>query len=339
MPQICIVGEAWGEAEERERAPFVGAAGYELTRMLDEAGIRRADCFLTNVFNLRPGPKNDIETLCVPATGSRLAGWPALRAGKYISNEYMGELERLYRELAEVQPNLIIALGNTASWAILKNAGISKIRGAVAASSIIGDRTYKTLPTYHPAAVLRQWDLRPVTVLDLMKARRESEFPEIRRPQRTVYIEPELHDLEWFYDRYLRQAKIISVDIETMADQITCIGFAPTVDVALVVPFVDNRRGGNYWPDFESELRAWEFVRQVLASSTPKLFQNGLYDMHFLWRRYGIPTVNATHDTMLLHHALYPELEKGLGFLGSVYTNEASWKLMRKGSETIKRDE
>jgi uracil-DNA glycosylase family 4 len=54
MTSIAIVGEAWGEQEERARAPFVGASGYELTRMLDEAGIRRADCFLTNVFNLRP---------------------------------------------------------------------------------------------------------------------------------------------------------------------------------------------------------------------------------------------------------------------------------------------
>lgn len=339
MTNIVIVGEAWGEAEERARTPFVGAAGYELTRMLEEAGIRRADCFLTNVFNLRPGPKNDIETLCVPATGNRLEGWPALRAGKYIDNKYRGELERLYTEVGEIQPNLIIALGNTAAWAILRNAGISKIRGAVGSSTIINGRTYKTLPTYHPAAVLRQWDLRPVTVLDLMKARRESEFPEIRRPQRTVYIEPELKDLEWFYERHILGASIISADIETAGDQITCIGFAPSVDVALVVPFVDNRRGGNYWPDFESELRAWDFVRRVLSSRIPKLFQNGLYDMHFLWRRYGIPTVNAAEDTMLLHHAIYPELEKGLGFLGSVYTNEASWKLMRKGSETIKRDE
>jgi hypothetical protein len=40
---------------------------------------------------------------------------------------------------------------------------------------------------------------------------------------------------------------------------------------------------------------------------------------------------------MLLHHALQPESEKGLGFLGSVYTNEASWKLMR--TSTIKRDQ
>lgn len=338
MTNIAIVGEAWGEQEERARMPFVGSAGYELTRMLDEAGIRRADCFLTNVFNMRP-VNNDIETFCTSINGDRLQNYPPLRAGKYIRREFQQELDRLYAELAGVSPNLVVALGNTASWAILRNSGISKIRGAVASSSIIGGRTFKTIPTYHPAAILRQWDLRPVTVLDLTKAQRESKFPDIRLPKRTVYVEPELSDLEWFYDRHILPAQILSVDIETMADQITCIGFAPTVDIALVVPFVDNRRGGSYWRSESEELRVWDFVQRVCECSIPKLFQNGIYDMHFLYRRYGIRTINATHDTMLLHHALLPESEKGLGFLGSVYTNEASWKLMRKGSETIKRDE
>ena len=78
----------------------------------------------------------------------------------------------------------------------------------------------------------------------------------------------------------------------------------------------------------------------VLSGPEPKVFQNGLYDISFLWRSYRIKTVNAEHDTMLLHHALHPESPKGLDFLGSVYTNHASWKLMRpRGKQTIKRDE
>ena len=42
---------------------------------------------------------------------------------------------------------------------------------------------------------------------------------------------------------------------------------------------------------------------------------------------------------MLLHHSLFPELQKGLGFLGSIYTNEASWKLMRGQDDSNKKDE
>jgi hypothetical protein len=63
----------------------------------------------------------------------------------------------------------------------------------------------------------------------------------------------------------------------------------------------------------------------------PCVFQNGLYDMSQLWRHNGIPTVHDTEDTMLMHHAYMPELPKGLGFLATLYSEEASWKQMAKG--------
>lgn len=76
----------------------------------------------------------------------------------------------------------------------------------------------------------------------------------------------------------------------------------------------------------------------VLTDPTiPKLFQNGLYDISFLWRAYGIGVRGATHDTMLLSHALQPESLKGLAYLGSIYTDHGPWKSERK-VETIGRD-
>ena len=73
----------------------------------------------------------------------------------------------------------------------------------------------------------------------------------------------------------------------------------------------------------------------------PKLFQNGAYDISFLYRSMRIKVLGATHDTMLLHHALQPESLKSLGFLGSIYSDEGSWKGMRKRvkAKTIKRDD
>ena len=55
--KIALVGEAWGEHEERERAPFVGPAGWQLNTMLAEAGIARRECFLTNC--LQPATEAD----------------------------------------------------------------------------------------------------------------------------------------------------------------------------------------------------------------------------------------------------------------------------------------
>src|SRR5882757_682087 len=334
---IACIGEAWGEQEERERVPFVGPSGYELTRMLSEAGINRADCYCTNVLNLRP-PNNKLEALCgTKAEGIR--GYPPLLKGKYLRSEFAGELNRLGDELISINPNLLVALGNTALWALTGKSFISKLRGTTTISTLTVDG-FKVLPTYHPAAVLRQWDLRPTIVIDLMKARRESEFPEIRRPKRTIWIQPTLEDLNDFKLQYIDRCNILSVDIETAGNQITCIGFAPSRRIALVIPFVDPRRmGRSYWPTALIEQSVWGFIRNVLSSKIPKLFQNGLYDIAFLWRAQGIKVFGAEEDTMLLHHALQPESLKGLGFLGSIYCDEANWKQMRERVTTIKRDE
>jgi uracil-DNA glycosylase len=335
--RLALVGEAWGEYEEKARAPFIGPSGNELTRMLEEADIRRADCFLTNVFNLRPTPTNDIENLCTSDRGAAASSIP-IRPGKYIKKEYTGELDRLLSELQLSCANVVVALGGTACWALLGNGGISKVRGTVTMATAPTLTRQKVLPTYHPAAILRDWSLRAVTVLDLAKAKRESEFPEIRRPERTVYIEPDLDDMEWFLQEHLTNASMIAIDIETRGNQITCIGFAPSAGISMTIPFVDERKSGNsYWPTLEAENLAWAWVRKACALPAKKLFQNGLYDLNFMWT-YGIKVNNAGEDTMLLHHSLQPESEKGLGFLGSVYTGESSWKLLNRKNATIKRD-
>jgi uracil-DNA glycosylase len=338
MTAILIIGEAWGEHEANERAPFVGPSGWELTKMLSEAGISRTSCYLTNVFNFQPN-KNDLASLCGPRQDS-IPGYPAIIKGKYLRKEFLPELERLQQEIMDVNPNIIIAMGNTALWSLLGVSGISSRRGSICTSTHLVEG-FKVLPTYHPAAILRQWDLRPVTVLDLHKARRESAFPEVVRPSRQVWIEPSLSDIEAFYDAYIPQCKVLSCDIETAGDAITCIGFAPSPSISLVIPFTDPRRArGSYWPTRSDELAAWAFVRRFLEAPCGKLFQNGMYDISFLWRSYGLRVTNPEHDTLLLHHALQPESPKSLSFLGSVYTGEASWKLMRKhGKTTIKQDD
>jgi|SRR5215471_18552038 len=338
--KIAIVGEAWGEHEERERMPFVGPAGWQLNSMLREAGIVRADCHLTNVFNLRPRPTNKIDNLCATRKEVRHA-LPPLSSGKYIRDEFLPELERLYSELAQVNPNVTVACGGTASWALLRDGRISKLRGAVAASPVLGGR--KVLPTFHPSYILQGgYEARHVTILDLQKARRESEYPEIRRPRRIIYTEPLFRDLDTFYEDHIAPARRLAVDIETRGERITCIGFAPSASIALVLPFEDLRKpGGNYWGSVEAEVLAWKWVRKALASPCEKVFQNGIFDMSRLWKTYGIPVHNPRHDTMLLHHALMPESPKGLDYLGSIYTDESAWKLgiRLKHKGTIKKED
>ena len=336
MAKIVIIGESWGREENIAHAPFVGRSGKMLTSMLYSAGIDRSQCFLTNVFNIHP-TGDDINEFCGPEN-TALAGYPAHHGARYIRAEFKPELDRLSRELAFHKPNICILLGNTAMWALLAKSGVAKWRGTCELSN--HTRTgIKTISTYHPAAVTREYSLRPTVVLDLQKAERQSHFPELRRPERELWIEPTIEDLYDFQARYIPDGSTVVVDIETYRTQVTTIGFAPRPDIGLVVPFLDYRRKErSFWPTSGSEYAAWTFVRRICQShQIEKCFQNGLYDISFLWRSVGIKVKNAVHDTMLLHHSLQPESLKGLGYLGSIYTDERAWKHMR-ASTTIKQD-
>ncbi len=358
MTSIVLVGEAWGREEAEASAPFIGASGKLLRAMLSQVGIRYDECFITNVFNFKPKgkyPDNDLKNVC-GTKAEAIPLLPPLSAGKYVRAEFAPEIARLQAELAAEQPRLVIAFGATAAWALLGTSGIKKIRGAPALSGgrLFSSQPFKVLPTYHPAAVLREWSLRPIVIADLLKARREAESPELVRPSREIWIEPTISDLLDFEHSFILPSPDLSVDIETAGDQTTCVGFAPSVERAIVVPFVDPvRADGNYWRTAADELSAWNIVRRWCMMTVPisqrapewrhlpykrGVGQNHLYDIHRLWRGMGIQ-LHAEDDTMLMHHAMQPEMEKGLGFLATIYTEELTWKFMRKKHETLKKED
>jgi len=336
--KIALVGEAFGEQEDLVGRPFIGSSGQELTRILKEAGIAREECFLTNVLPLRP-PSNNLDFLCGPKkTVGKDYTLAPLKQGKYLLPEYLPNVQRLKQELELVNPNLVVALGNTSCWALMGQAKIGALRGSVAYGTLCP--SLKILPTYHPAAILYNWSQRPVMIADLIKAEREMKFPEVVRPERWVLIDPTFQEIHDWIKAHLLSADEIGVDVETGGGMIKCIGFAPNPEHAMVIPFLDRSKpDGHYWPTQGDEIAAWEIVRHILEDlPCKKVFQNGLYDLQYIIPM-GIFPKDCTEDTMLLHHSLFPEMQKGLGFLGSVYTNEASWKLMRENKEELKRDE
>lgn len=358
--KAILVGEASGKEEEAKGVPFIGQTGRELDRLLVQSGLVREELAITNVFLDRP-PDNDIETnWCISKkeavesyklTRPHLVAsypkfdwpqtyiWSSLSQGKYLKPQRLVELARLKAEIEAAKPNLVVALGGKALWALYGTSGIKKLRGAVTECVLVPG--VKLLPTWHPAYIMRNWGDRLHLVADLAKVKEQMEFPEIRRPERQVWISPTLDDLLAFEELYIdvEWAKLLSFDTETMRGQISCISFAPSSKRAITVPFIDKTKPDwNYWSTANEEAEAWKWVRRQLAKPMPKLAQNGLYDLQYLWRTCGIPVKNYLEDTMLLHHALYLELSKDLGFLGSIYTDEAAWKLMRpRGEDAMER--
>jgi uracil-DNA glycosylase len=360
--KIMLVGEAWGEEEDKLKRPFCGWSGQELFRLLGEAfpevakedhalickmmrspelfvreresWLESAGIMLTNTFTLRPSA-NKIEYLLGKAPDA-MPDMPAYQKGKYFQKEYHGHIVRLWQEIESVRPNLVVALGNVAMWALTGQSGITARRGSIGPT--IRQNGPKTLSTYHPAAILRNWAWRPILLADLMKAGREALFPEIVRPMRQVLVHPTLDEIQAWVKKWLGH-RLMAVDIETKNGQITDIGFSCSRADAMCVTFVDmSKPSRRFYEDLDTEILAWELVRTIIQGPNPKLFQNGLYDLQYI-ARMGFRPNNCIEDTMLLHHALFPEMQKGLGFLGSVYTNEASWKLMRHNTEELKKDE
>ena len=333
--KIALVAECWGQQEELTKQPLIGTTSQELNRMLSEAGIDRAQCFATNTFALRP-TDNKVDKLCLDkkGVGGKEYTLPATNMGKYIEPRFLPELDRLKEELLHVRPNLCIALGAISCWGLLQSPKIGSIRGTTSESVLVPG--LKVLPTYHPSAVYRNWALRPIVIADLMKAKREAEFPEVRRPQRFVLVRPSIPEMYQWWQEHAPTAQYLAVDIETIKGQIRNIGFATSRSHAINIPFIV--RNASYWPTISGEWAARQFVQMVLDSPLFKIFQNGLYDIQYIWKE-GMAVRNVREDTMLLHHALYPEMQKGLGFLGSIYSNEPAWKLLRGKTEELKSDD
>src|SRR5215204_5150267 len=105
--KLMIVGESPSYVEVETGIPFTGPSGRELDRIAKDAGFNRQNCWVTNVCKYYVPPS--------PATVERPI--PFQVRAKIAGINLEDELESLQREINEVRPNVILALGGTALWA------------------------------------------------------------------------------------------------------------------------------------------------------------------------------------------------------------------------------
>lgn len=130
--RIMMIGEAPGRDEDIEGKPFVGRAGQLLDKMLGAIGLSEANVHITNVVYWRP-PGNR-----TPAAQETEACRPFLE-----------------RQIELVGPEFIVLLGGAATQHVLgAPEGIMKVRGSWREATI-GGKTYRAMPTLHPAYLLR----------------------------------------------------------------------------------------------------------------------------------------------------------------------------------------
>ncbi len=335
--RIMLVGEAWGEEEERLGQPFMGASGAELNRMLHEAGVMRTECFVTNLVNARP-PQND------------MGKWVAQKK-KDITPQHQPLLDRMvlpivqqgYQQLmAEIeacQPNIIIALGNYPMWALTGNWGILKWRGS---QLRMGESGPKVVPTIHPAAVLREWPLRAATLNDLRRAKREMSSRAYFPPAWNFRLRPSFEQVCSIIGGLLSdldQSPLwLDLDIETAAGHIACLGFSWSRLDALCIPFITKANREGYW-SLEEEAQIVHLLYRLFTHPNCQVrWQNGLYDAQYIFRHWHF-LPRGKQDTMISQHALFSDAPKSLAYQASLYANwYVYWKdegkqIQKGGSE------
>ena len=148
--QIMLVGEGPGEKEDIQGKPFVGEAGILLNKMLNAIKIKREDVYITNVVNYRPPNNRKPE---------------------------ISEINRysvfLREHISIINPKILILMGSTAMEAIFgQKLKISKERGKWK-ETIINQKTYLSILTFHPAYLLRQPDQKKFSWEDLKNIRKK----------------------------------------------------------------------------------------------------------------------------------------------------------------------
>ena len=133
------MGEQPGDEEDRQGLPFVGPAGRELDRALVEAGIARADAYVTNVVkHFKWVAKGKRRLHKTPNAGEIGACLPWLEA-----------------EIALLKPRVLVCLGSTAAQAIAgRDVRVLRDRGRILPSRF----GTSVIATVHPSSILRAPD-------------------------------------------------------------------------------------------------------------------------------------------------------------------------------------
>jgi DNA polymerase len=154
---IVFIGEAPGAEEDKQGLPFVGRAGQFLNEMLSGIGLNRKDVYITNIVKYRPPNNRDPEP-----------------------EEIAIFMPYLFKQLAIIQPSLVVTLGRHSMAVFLPDFRISEIHGQPKRKQGL---VY--LPLYHPAAALYNGSMRQILMDDFKKIPKILEIKEGKNGQKT----------------------------------------------------------------------------------------------------------------------------------------------------------
>ena len=362
--KIMFVGEAPGACEVRECdckivgdagfahpwEGFVGKAGRVWEKTLALAGLTRAQVSLDNVVKRAPDDGFDAEhfrmsfwrfdSVPVPCKD----GKPSKRVRRVIepSEELLAWYDDLKRDIEAVKPNIVVACGGQALYALTgigkwkkqsgrwMLTGITNWQGSMVESTLVPG--LKVIPILHPSSILRQAQWQEVYIGGRIlrdKVVPQSKFLELKRESWQQFIEPSFNDvlslLEWLTSH---KDQRWSLDLECIGGSIACIGIGTRDiiggDAATCIPI--QTTSGPYF-SLEQEKEVWEMLNLVLLNNFNVVGHNLIFDFDWLMD-YGLAPHGIYMDTMMAFHRLYPELPKSLEFVVALLLQDISFYKM-----------
>lgn len=310
--KVAFIGEAPANKEIQSGEPFVGKSGEYFNNYINYAGLKRNDCYITNVFKMKVyKTKKYIKYGKINLFNSK---------DKIFTSEGLKHVESLRKELEKVKANVIIPLGNTALSAISKYKGITKYRGSILWSDVLNK---KIVPTIHPASIMRMYTRKYWFIFDVQRAVEESKTKEISVPKRNYLINYDFNETVAYLKKLRKEKKKVAFDIEVLNTEVSMISFCNNELEAISIPFIRHRK--NYF-SLEEEREVWIEIKNLLEDeSVRKIGQNLVFDIGYIFAKYGIITKNYD-DTMIAHKLLFPDYPAGLDFITSMRTREPYYK-------------
>ncbi len=304
--KICFIAEAPSTFEVMHCKPLVGPSGKVHNDLLHEAGIIRATCSTVNVIKHK-----------IPNTK------PWINGKGQLTEKGQQAARELKARLGGYKANIYVPLGNLALACMTGHGQITKHRGSIYESTLLAGR--KVLGTFHPASVLPgrgPYINRYTIVSDYRKATREAGFPEIRRKERTLLINPTFTQVEAYLERLLHpNGSIFGCDIECLNDEVSCIAFALSDTLAICIPFY-----GDCWAEDE-EAYIWHKMAKIFAHrKNTAILHNAMFDTSFMWLQNHMRFHCKLVCTMIAHRVLYPDFSAKLEFVCSNYTDMVYYK-------------
>jgi len=308
--ELAIIGEAPGRNEIAQGMPMVGGSGNILWKSLRQycPTVKRQDCYVSNVVK-RQVAFGVGDKATQKAVGKfELVAWQEL---------LMWELQHL--------PNLkyLLLLGNYAVDAVTGCKGITNWRGSVV-DCMVGNKAVKAVCTFNPAFCAR--DPMAHIVFDMDINDKLNPVLSNRYTEYTVnsLINPTYKEAVQYILHCKSLRTPISSDIEVISNETACVGLAASTKEAMCIAFRDEERN-IYTTEEEADIRL--HLQLLYASpSTKMVWQNGGFDMAWLWFKDNIRCRQAYSDTMLGHHVLYPTMPHDLGFIVKQYTTHPFYK-------------